>query len=113
VSAVSGLTSWYGRIYNVPNGLKSLSVTYNGSNSGTCAQSVMLWNWTYGYWSVLDSRYVGPTTATITATAGGTFADYVSNSTGNGDVAVQIRCSRGDYAGFLASGDLLRIAYGV
>jgi hypothetical protein len=71
----------------------------------------MLWNWTGGYWVVLDSRAVGTTAATITASPGGTLADYVGNSSGNGDVAVQIRCSRYDYVGFFASGDLLRIAY--
>ena len=112
VNAAYGQTAWYGRIYNVPNALRSLSVTYNGSNSLACSQTVAIWNWTYGYWVALDSRTVGAAT-TVSASVGGTLADYVSYSYGNGDVAVQVRCLGGDYySPFYASGDLLRISYG-
>jgi hypothetical protein len=110
VNSSSGTTSWYGRIYSVPNALRNLKVTYTGWNSTTCSQTVSIWNWSTGLWVGLDSRSVGTTAITITAAPGGTLADYVSNSTGNGDVAVRIRCSQ-SYASFYASGDLLKIVY--
>jgi hypothetical protein len=105
-------TSWYGRISNVPNSLTSLTVTYGGSNSLPCSQTVAVWNWTSGYWQVLDSRSVGSTAVTITAPLSGTLANDVSNTTGNGDVAVRVQCTRMDWAQFFSSGDLLKIVYG-
>jgi uncharacterized protein YkwD len=112
VSSQSGRTSWYGMISSVPNSLTSLSATYNGSNSLSCSQLVAIWNWTAGAWRVLDSRSVGSAAATITAPVSGTLADYVSNSTGNGNVAVLVQCTRPDVTPFFASGDLLKIVYG-
>jgi hypothetical protein len=112
INSASGRTSWYGRINNVPNSLKSLSVTYKGWNSLTCSQTLSLWNWTYGSWFQLDSRSVGSTSTTITASASGTLANYVSGSTGNGDVAVRVNCTRSDYLSFYASGDLMKIVFG-
>jgi hypothetical protein len=41
---------------------------------------------------------------------GGTLANYVSGATGDGELRVRVRCTRG-YWSFFASGDLLRIAY--
>jgi len=99
-------------ISSVPNSLTSLSVTYNGSNSLPCSQVVAIWNWTSGAWLALDSRSVGTTAATITAPVGGTLANYVSNSAGNGSVAVLVQCTRSDVTPFFASGDLLKIVYG-
>jgi hypothetical protein len=105
------LTSWYGRFYSVPNGVKALKVGYTGSNSLACSQSVSLWNWVTGTWLVLDSRSVGSTPLTVSATPSGTLADYVSNLSGNGDVAVRVRCTRTDLAGFSSNGDQLKITY--
>jgi hypothetical protein len=46
----------------------------------------------------------------VNASPTGTPADYVSGSTGDGEVAVRIRCSRSD-GSFYTSADLLRITY--
>lgn len=111
VTAASGTTAWYGRIYSVPNTLKSLRVVYRGWNSASCSQTVSLYDWTWGTWRTLDSRSVGTTELEVAASASGTLADYVSGATGNGDVAVRVRCSL--YGGsFYAAGDLLKIEYG-
>ena len=48
---------------------------------------------------------------TITATPSGTLANYVANTTGYGDVAVRVSCSRSDLAAYYVNADLLRIQY--
>ena len=112
VSASYGAVSWYGRMYGVSNALTSLSVTYNGSASLTCSQTVALWNWVRGYWVTLDTRSVGTAAVQVTATAMGTLGEYVSGLTGDGDVAVRVRCTRTDtYTAFYSSGDLMKIVY--
>jgi hypothetical protein len=111
VDASFGRTSWYGRIYNVPNEIRSLTVTYRGSNTAACTQTVALWNWTTGVWSTWDSRTVS-TATTVTLPIGGTLANFVSGTSGPGDVAVRISCARTDSSAFTNSGDLMTIAYG-
>ena len=59
----------------------------------------------------LSSRSVGRTEVTIANLApSGTLANYVSGTTGDGDVRVRVRCRRSSPS-FFASGDLLRISY--
>ena len=88
-----------------------MNVTYKDKNSASCDQVVAIYNWTTGYWIQLDKRSVGTTEVEIAAAPGGTLADYVSGSSGDGDVAVRVRCTRGASVNFYASGDLMRIAY--
>jgi uncharacterized repeat protein (TIGR01451 family) len=111
VNSSSGVTYWYGRFYNVPNALQSLQITAIAMASASCSQSLRLWNWTSGYWVSLDTRTVGSAEVPVAATVSGTLANYVSGSSGNGDVAVALRCSRTDYASFFTSTDLLKIVY--
>jgi hypothetical protein len=54
-------------------------------------------------------RSVGTMELQVDATPTGALADYVSGSSGDGDVAVRVRCSRS--GSFFTSGDLLRITY--
>jgi hypothetical protein len=108
---VQGQTSWYGRFSSGPASLKTLTVTYTGSSSLACNQVVSVYSWTTGTWVALDSRQVGMSLATITATPSGALANYVSNTTGSGDVAVRVACSRSDLAGYYTNADLLRIQY--
>jgi subtilisin len=112
-STTSGtrLTDWYGRVYRVPNSLATLKVGYKGKSSATCDQSVWIYNWTAGRWAQLGARKVGTTEVEVTVAPSGTLADYVSGTSGDGDVAVRIRCSRGDSVSFYTSADLLRITY--
>jgi hypothetical protein len=86
-------------------------VTYRGRGSTSCNQSVWLYDWSYGTWSRLDAHTVGTTEIEVSVQAGGTLASWVSGSAGDGEVAVRIRCTRGDSTSFWTSGDLLRVTY--
>jgi serine protease AprX len=101
---------WYGRIGGVTNALKSLKITYRGKSSRSCSQYLYVQNWTNGTWVRLDSRTLGTSESQADVSVSGTLADYVSGSSGDGEVAVRIRCTRSDYS-FYTSGDLLRITY--
>ena len=105
-----GAALWYGRLPST-NSLTSLSVRYVGSSSLECNQRIYVYNWSYGYWISLGSRDVGPTPTSFSATVTGSLADYVSGSTGDGDVAVLVYCTRGDSSSFLVRADLLNITY--
>jgi serine protease AprX len=112
-STTSGtrLTDWYGRVATVPNSASALEVTYKGKSSATCDQTVWIYNWTKARWDNLDARKSGTAEAAVTVAVGGTRADYVSGATGDGDVAVRVRCARGDSLNFYTSADLLAVAY--
>ena len=104
-------TSWYGSFAAVPNGLVSLKVTYGGKNSRTCTQTIAVWRWTTSSWVQLDSRSVGTTEVIVDKAVTGTLADYVSGTSGDGEVRVRVRCTLSSYS-FYASGDTIRITYG-
>ena len=110
VASSGGSTSWYGRIDGVPRALKSLSLSYAGSNSSTCNQTLYVYNWTASSWVTVDSRSVGSATTTISANAGGTISSLVSGSGTSGSVAIAVTCSAPGST-FTARGDLLRITY--
>ncbi|HEV2069552.1 MAG TPA: Ig-like domain-containing protein, partial [Acidimicrobiales bacterium] len=103
-------SSWYATFSGVSNALASLQVTYKGKSSHTCAQTVSIWRPTTGTWVRLDARNVGTTEVRIDPVPGGTLADYVTGTSGNGNVYVQVRCTRSS-SSFVASGDLMRIVY--
>jgi hypothetical protein len=106
----STLTSWYGRVSGVSNSLTSLTVTYRGSHSAACTQVIYLWNWTYGYWVRFSSTTGGPTETGVTFSPTSSLASYVSGSSGDGDVAVRVHCTRTDATPFTTSGDLMKVA---
>jgi hypothetical protein len=102
--------AWYGRVSGVSNALRSLEVTYKGANSRTCSQTVSVWNWATGAWVQLDSRSVGTTEVLVVRQAGGTLADLVSGTTGDGEVRVRVRCTT-TAGSFYSAGDLLRVTH--
>ena len=104
------VADWYGRMTGVSNALTSLKVTYRGRSSHTCNQTIYVYNWTTGTWKSLDARSRGTSESELVLTVGGTLADYVSGTTGDGDVAVRVRCTR-DSGSYYVSGDLLKITY--
>jgi hypothetical protein len=112
-STTSGtrLTSWYGRVSGVSNALTQLSVAYRGSHSASCTQGIYLWNWANGYWVRYSSTTGGPTETEASFTLTGSLASYVSGTTGDGDVAVRVHCTRTDTVGFRTGGDLMRVTY--
>jgi glucose/arabinose dehydrogenase len=103
-------TDWYAVVPGVPNALQSLAVTYKGANSRSCSQSVAVWRWTTSSWVVLATQSVSTTEVLHSALVPtGALADYVSGTSGNGDVRVRIRCTT--TANFTSRGDLLFADY--
>jgi hypothetical protein len=111
VGASAGAADWYGRIRLVPNSATTLKLTYGGRSSTTCEQRLGVYNWTTGVWAWLDARPVGSTAVEVTVSPTGTIADYVSNASGDGDVAVRVRCTRTDGVAFYSSGDLMKAVF--
>jgi hypothetical protein len=112
-SSTSGTrtTSWYGTFTGVTNSLSTLRVSYTGKNSRNCTQVIFIWRWSTSSWVQLNSRTVGTTEVAIANLApGGSQANYVSGSSGNGDVRVRVRC-RTSSGSFYTSADLLQISY--
>jgi hypothetical protein len=110
-SSSTRTTQWYGRFTGVTNSLTSLRVSYAGKNSRSCAQTVSIYRWSSGSWIDLDTRTVGTTeVAVLNLAPTGTLANYVSGSSGNGEVRVRVRCQTSSGT-FFASGDLLQITY--
>ncbi len=109
LAATSGSVLWWGRISGVPNTLKSLSVGYRGFSTAACTRTLWLYNWSAGVWTSLGSGSLGTVETEAVATAGGTLADFVSGTIGNGDVAVRVGCTGA--GAFTTSSDLLRITY--
>ncbi len=103
-------SSWYGTFSGVSNSLRSLSVTYKGKQSRTCAQSVSIWRSTTSSWVKLDSRSVGTTEVQVDRIPGGTLADYVTGTSGDGQLYVRVRCTSTS-GSFTTSADLMRIAF--
>lgn len=104
------VSSWYGRFTSVDNALRGLTLTYRGNNSAQCTQTVAAYRWTTRTWVTLDSRAVGATEVQVNKTPAGALADYVSGSTGAGEVRLRVRCTRTASA-FNARGDLMRVVY--
>jgi hypothetical protein len=102
----------YGRVGGVSNSLTRLTVTFRGSHSAACTQAIYLWNWSSGYWVRYSSTTAGgPTETEASFTVTGALASHVSGSTGDGDVAVRVHCTRTDSVGFTTSGDLMRVTF--
>jgi subtilisin family serine protease len=104
-------TAWYARFTSVSNALASLRVTYRGRNSLACSQTVSIWRWTTNSWVQLDARSVGTVEIGIDVAVGGSRADYVSGTSGTGEVRVRIRCTT-TKGTFHASGDQLQLTVG-
>jgi N-acetylglucosamine-6-sulfatase len=107
--------SWYGSFSGVPDTLQDLRVHYSGRHSRSCNQLISIFRWTDNQWIHIDppsgSRFVGTAELTLSdIPVGGTLADYVSGSSGPGEVRVRLRCSRTTES-FVASTDFLQIEY--
>ncbi|MEA2273851.1 MAG: cellulose 1,4-beta-cellobiosidase [Solirubrobacteraceae bacterium] len=109
-TTTSPVADWYGLITSVPTTAKNLSVVYWGKNTVACNQTLRIYNYELSRWDTLDTRSVDTTVTSITAVPPAAPADYNSNLTGTGNVAVRVTCS-GPTAQFRSVGDLLRIKY--
>lgn len=102
--------AWYGGFTGISNELSNLRVHYKGKNSGSCTQTVAIWNWTTSAWVQLDSRAVGTTEVAINNLApAGTLGDYVSGAAGAGELRVRTQCT--STANRTSRGDVMSIVY--
>jgi subtilisin len=101
--------AWQGRVSGVSNAAKKLTVRYRGRASGTCNQTVAVYNWVTAGWTTLDTRSLGTTEALIEKSVAGTLANYVSGSSGDGEVRVRVRCTAN--RAFYVSADVLRVIH--
>jgi hypothetical protein len=105
-------SDWYGVFTGVTNSLSNLRVSYKGKNSRSCTQVIFIWRWSSNSWVQLDSRTVGTSEVSVANRApSGTLANYVSGTTGDGEVRVRVRCRRSSSGSFFSSADLLQISY--
>jgi hypothetical protein len=110
--ATPRVATWYGTFTGVSNGVSSLAATYRGLSSATCTQVISIFRWTDSTWVQLDSRSVGTTEVEVAGLSpSGTLADFVSETSGNGDVRIRVSCSTASTA-FNLSADLLKLAVG-
>ena len=103
-------SSWYGRFSRVPRALSSLRVTYRGKSSAGCSQGISIYRTATNRWVGLSSRSIGRTEVGLTLSPPGAARDYVTGTSGDGEIRVRVRCTTAS-SSFYTSGDLLRIAY--
>jgi len=111
-SGTARATAWYGSFTNVTNSLANLNVTYSGGSSVATTQVIEIYNFTTSTWVSLDSRSMAAMTeATATGLVpSGAAADYVSGTSGTGEVRVRVR-NTGGSSSFYIGGDYLRIGF--
>ena len=111
-SAYSGtnMSSWFGRFTAIPNSLQRLRVIDRAKSSRSCSQVLSLWRWSTSSWVDVDVRTVGTTAVSIDKAVAGAAADYVSGTTGDGELRLRVRCST-SAGSFLYSTDLMRISF--
>jgi hypothetical protein len=99
----------YARFSGVSNALRSLRLTHKGKSSVSCSQALYLYNWTRAVWVQIDARTVGTTEVLVDRSVTSGFADYVSGTSGDGEVRLRVRCTAS--ASFVTSGDLMRVTF--
>jgi hypothetical protein len=100
-----------GQFNSVSNSLTNLRVSYKGSDSQVCAQTIDIWRWTTSARVRLKSRNVGTTEIAINnLIPPGAAANFVSNTTGNGNARLRVRCQKSG-VNFTTRGDLLKLNY--
>ena len=93
------------------NALTTLTLTYKGKSSASCTQSLQVYDWTNARWVTLDTRTVGTSEARVTLTPAAPLANYVGNTSGDGEVTYRVRCSTTDSVNYFVSGDLMRATF--
>lgn len=101
---------WSGTVRGVDDAAPALSVTHVGRSDRSCTQTLQAWNFTTSTWRQLDSRTARSAEATVTTALPTPVRDYVSGSSGAGDVRLRVRCTAS--ARFTHSTDLLALTVG-
>ena len=103
--------AWIATFAPVPNSIGMLRLTYRASSSRPCAQTVALWSFAARSWVALDTRSVGKKVREIGLTLASAAPEYVSRTSGDGEVRVRVSCARAGRGAFSTYADLLRLAY--
>jgi subtilisin family serine protease len=111
-STTSGWTrvaSLYGTFTGVDNSLTSLKASYAAKASSSCSGTASIWRFTTSSWVQLDSRSLSTSEVLVqNLVPSGTLADYVSGTSGDGDVRIRIRCTK-SFSSFYLSADLVKL----
>jgi Bacterial Ig-like domain len=111
-STTSGWTrvaSLYGTFTGVSNSLTSLKASYAVKASASCSGTASIWRFTTSSWVQLDSRSLSTSEVLVqNLVPSGTLADYVSGTSGEGDVRIRIRCTK-SFSSFYLSADLVKL----
>jgi uncharacterized protein YkwD/chitodextrinase len=99
--------AWWGS-FTLPTAPAGLSVTYAGSVTASCTQTLSLWDWTTGSWQQIDSRAASSLTRSLTVTVTGSLGRFVSQSTG--EARVRVACTRTDGTTLTVKADRLTVA---
>jgi hypothetical protein len=110
LTSVNGVVQWYGLFTSIPRQPSSLRVTYEASATAPCQQSLWIWSWTRGVWVMLDVRTATTTDSVTTVSVSGSTAEFVTDSSNGGAVAVLAACVRTNTA-FSTSTDFWDVAY--
>jgi uncharacterized protein YkwD/chitodextrinase len=94
--------------FTLPTTPARLSVTYAGSVTASCTQTLSIWDWTTSTWQVLDARPASSVPRSLAVTLTGSLARFVSQSTG--EARVRVGCARTDGTSTTVRADRLTVA---
>jgi hypothetical protein len=109
-TATTRTSSWAATANNIPNSTAGLQLTYKGKNTVSCSQTLYLFNYTTNAWVAVKTSTVGTTAVTTVIVPTGTMASYVSGTSGNGSVRIQVKTTNPS-ASFYTSGDQVAVGY--
>lgn len=84
----------------------SAKITYSGSNTKSCSQSLSIYNVGSNSWQTIHSATIGSTETLVTASVPSPLSSYVSSS---GQLQARIRCTTN--SSFTLQGDFLSLQY--
>jgi hypothetical protein len=97
------------RVSSIANDAGELALTYRGSSSARCRQTISIWNYKTGSWRVVDRHTVGRSEVDIPVTVSGGVGDLVRGRSGDGDVQLQVSCTSLRSPRFTLRADLLSL----
>jgi hypothetical protein len=106
VRSRAGRTAWYATVV-FPDSPAAIGVTYRGSSSARCRETVSIWSWSRQAWVVLDARRVASSEIEVRA-AVPVPAGYVRSA--DGAVRIRVLCARNDRVPFTTRADVLAVA---
>lgn len=109
-TAYTRTASWNARIGGVSNSTSLLKIRYRARASAACSSTIAVYRWSTLSWAQLDSRSLGTTEALLEKSLTGALGDYVSGSSGTGEVRLRLRCTS-TLSSFHLSADQLALVH--